>query len=231
MYDANHGASEYTYDTDAYLQGSEAVTKECMFNYPGYRFVGWNDKADGTGDWYYPDRDINNSIIMDSNKVVYAQWEEILPGSLIVSKTISGNAASSTQDFIFTVTLTTENGSPVSGIFEDAIFDINGNYSFTLKAGESKTLTSIPNGTHYVVSESDNDGYTVTVNNTSEATAVGIILEDKAVTAAFNNHKEDNSGEEVPTLSPAKVTITAEKILDGKTPIGSDFIFVLKDNQ
>lgn len=85
-------------------------------------------------------------------------------GGLTVSKTVSGSGASDTEDFTFTVTL---NDASISGTYGDMTFE-NGIATFTLKADESKTAIGLPAGTGYTVSESDNSGYTVTVNNTDK---------------------------------------------------------------
>lgn len=150
-------------------------------------------------------------------------------GNLTVSKTISGNGASSTKAFTFTVTLTDKNGQAVSGTFGDAVFDKNGQHIFTLKAGENKAISSIPAGTKYAVAESDNSGYTVTVNNTADVAATGTIMAGETAVAAFNNYKSGGGGGETSDPSPAKVNLTATKTLDGKAPSGSAFSFVLKD--
>lgn len=150
-------------------------------------------------------------------------------GNLTVSKTISGNGASSTKAFTFTVTLTDKNGQAVSGTFGDAVFDKNGQHIFTLKAGENKAINSIPAGTKYAVAESDNSGYTVTVNNTADVAATGTIMAGETAVAAFNNYKSGGGGGETSDPSPAKVNLTATKTLDGKAPSGSAFSFVLKD--
>lgn len=111
------------------------------------------------------------------------------PGSLTISKTVSGNAASKDKEFTFTVTLM-ENNDTWNGeiIFGDVTFT-NGVATFKLKAGASKTITGIPAGFDYTVTESDNNGYTVTVNGQNTATATGKIMAGKTTEVVFNNHK------------------------------------------
>ena len=70
----------------------------------------------------------------------------------------------------------------------------NGEATFTLKDGESKTATGLPAGTGYTVSESDNSGYTVTVNNTNATAAAGAIGAGETALAAFNNYKSGGGG-------------------------------------
>ncbi len=224
VYDANHDNGEYQYDSTTYVPDATAKTAGNMFDYPGYTFVGWNTKPDGSGLWYYPDLNGYNRLTMDSSKVVYAQWKKIPLGNLEVSKTVSGDGASTTKAFTFTATL---NDASISGTYGDMEFK-NGVATFTLKDGESKTTTGLPAGTGYTVSESDNSGYTVTVNNTDEAVATGAIVAGETVIAAFNNYKSGGGGGGSDP-DPAKVTITAEKTLNGQAPVGSDYSFVLKD--
>lgn len=145
-------------------------------------------------------------------------------GNLKVSKTVSGNDADQTKGFTFTVTLS---DSSVSGAYGDMTFE-NGVAVFTLKDGESKTARSLPAGITYTVEESDNAGYTVTVNGGSQATATGTIVADTTAKAAFNNHKSSGGGN-TPVADPATVIIKAKKTLDGNAAVGSDYSFVLKD--
>ena len=120
----------------------------------------------------------------------YVSFENLQKGSLVVSKTVTGEAGDKTKDFSFSVTLTDENDEPISGTFGKIDFDENGKYFFTLKDGEEMTFTGLPAGTRYEVMESDNSGYTVTVNNTSAAAANGVIVSGEAAVAAFTNHKD-----------------------------------------
>ncbi len=113
-------------------------------------------------------------------------------GSLTVSKTVSGSGADSTKNFTFTVDAMLD-GEALTGTYGDMAFD-NGSAVFTLKAGENKTASNLPAGTEYTVTESDNDGYTVTVNGTSETTAKGKITANNAAIAAFNNYKSGGGG-------------------------------------
>ena len=64
--------------------------------------------------------------------------------------------------FDFTVTLKDGSGLPVSGNFgNDAEFNEEGTAEFTLKHGEIKTISGIPEGFKYTVAESGNTGYKV----------------------------------------------------------------------
>lgn len=131
-------------------------------------------------------------------------------GTLIVKKTVSGDGADYNKAFTFTVELKSPefivipadplhnnpapsaSPQPVVAKYGDVEF-INGKATFTLKHNEKKTMTGIPAGMTYTVTESDNAGYTVTVNGTKETTATGKIESGKTATAAFNNYKAGNN--------------------------------------
>ena len=107
------------------------------------------------------------------------------PGTLVVKKTVSGNVSTSTE-FGFRVELadTTYN----KGGFTD------GAISFTLKAGESKSL-SLPGNAAYTVKELDSSSYTVTATLNGEDQTVtdgalsGTAAAGETITVSFNNYK------------------------------------------
>ncbi len=156
------------------------------------------------------------------------------PGTLVVSKTVSGDGADKTQEFTFKVTLVAPiTGSDIDntsgGIlipdseklpelkvddetqkFGDVEF-VNGVATFRLKHGESKTVSNIPAGYAYTVEEIDSDGYTVTVNGTEATSLAGTIEDGDVVKAAFNNYKaadtaDDTDDEEEVTETKAPAT-------------------------
>ena len=104
-------------------------------------------------------------------------------GSLTVSKAVEGHAAD--KSFDFTVALTGTDGKPVSGTFGTGsaavTFDESGMATFKLKGGESKTISGLPEGVAYKVTEAPAAGYTAT----SEG-AEGTVIADGA-TATFTN--------------------------------------------
>lgn len=103
-------------------------------------------------------------------------------GSLTVSKTISGDTVDTERAFTFTIKL----DRSISGTYGDMRFD-KGVAVITLKHGESSTATRLPAGTHYTVTESDHDGYTVTADGDT-----GVIRDGKTAVAAFTNTKDSN---------------------------------------
>lgn len=104
-------------------------------------------------------------------------------GKLTVSKTVEGHAAD--KSFDFTVALTGTDGKPVSGTFGTGsaavTFDESGMATFKLKGGESKTISGLPEGVSYKVTEAPTAGYTTTPKG-----AEGTVSADGA-TAAFTN--------------------------------------------
>lgn len=165
-------------------------------------------------------------------RVPFSKTEQIdMPiqtGSLIVRKTVSGEGSDAHKSFTFTVTLMQNGDTPNGDIICGDVTFTNGTATFTLKHNESKTIENIPAGFTYLVEESDNGGYAVTVNNTDATTASGIIVAGQSATAAFDNYKP-SGGHIDPDPNPAKVALTATKTLDGIAPKGSSFVFVLKD--
>ena len=153
-------------------------------------------------------------------------------GSLTISKTVSGNAASTTKEFTFTVTLM-ENNDTWNGeiIFGDVTFT-NGVATFKLKAGASKTITGIPAGFDYTVTESDNNGYTVTVNGQNTATATGKIMAGKTTEVVFNNHKSYVYPPNPPIMDEIIVEITGNSdsvVYDGTEHSVKDYTVKISD--
>ena len=142
----------------------------------GYTFTGWSPAVAAT---------------VTANAVYTAQWAPIGGGedpygNLTVSKTVTGKAGDTEQKFTFTVKL----DRAISGTYGDMTFN-NGTAVVTLKHGESSTATKLPSDIHYTVTESDNDGYTVTVNG-----ATGVISDGKTAVAAFVNTKDSDAPEQ-----------------------------------
>ena len=104
-------------------------------------------------------------------------------GSLTVKKTVSGGGASYNKEFTFTVTLTVNN-DPLNGEVGGVTFT-NGVATFTLKHNQEKSITGIPAGYTYTVTENA-DGYTQSITSGS---ATGTIEKGKTATVTFNNYK------------------------------------------
>ena len=94
------------------------------------------------------------------------------------------------RKFSFTVTLTGEKIPAGAVNYGGRVFR-DGKTSFSLGDGESVTLTGIPAGTHYVVTETTPEGFEVTKSGD-----VGTIVKDETAEASFTNTKtvNDKSG-------------------------------------
>lgn len=129
-------------------------------------------------------------------------------GSLTISKTVSGNAASTTKEFTFKVMLL-QNANMLNGeVTYGNVKFTNGVAKFTLKHNESVTITGIPAGLNYAVTESDNNGYTVTVNGENTTLATGTIAAGETSTAAFKNTKNYVYPPNPPIMDEITVEIT-----------------------
>lgn len=96
-------------------------------------------------------------------------------GNLEISKKVTGKGGDANASFTFTVKLTDKNGEPVSGTYSGVTFGADGTAQVTLKGGQSLTLTGIPTGTRYAVTEdkANQDGYTTTATNGSGTITTG----------------------------------------------------------
>ena len=207
-YDANYpGTTEHQYDAQGYVSGADATVADNMFARAGYRFAGWNTKADGSGTAYAK----GAALTMGKSQVLYAQWEKLPLGSLTVSNTVTGNRGDTNKAFTFTVKL---GDTGISGVYGDMTFTA-GVATFQLKHNESKTATGLPAGVSYEVSESEANlsGYVTTSTDAS-----GSIVKDKAAVAAFTNTRSGSSH----TTSTGTGTGTPGSNTPGKAPTTSD---------
>lgn len=142
------------------------------------------------------------------------------PGDLTISKTVGGNQGATDKDFTFDVTLTKDSaaltgtyfytktnadatqitGTVSVGADGKAAFTPNGGTAgaLTLKGGESVTISDLPAGTRFTVTEQDPNtngaAYetSIVVNNGDEQTpedrtASGTIVSEKTQTVAYTN--------------------------------------------
>ncbi|MCD7744963.1 MAG: DUF5979 domain-containing protein [Lachnospiraceae bacterium] len=143
----------------------------------------------------------NNSAI----SVVCTNTREV--GSLEISKTVEGNAASTTQSFKFTIELKDSAGNTVSGEYDivysgssasasrgQTVKFENGVATIYLLHGESALISGILAGLTYTVTEEAVTGYETTVAvGTGSAqttnTTTGTITADTETDVAFTNTK------------------------------------------
>ena len=133
-------------------------------------------------------------------------------GQLSISKTVAGAQATADdrqKEFTFTLTLEDSNGNPLQGTYpytgatvegaegapapQNGVLTLNANGSATvaLSHGQCITITQIPDGATYAVSETPNDGYKVVVEGDTDSNLVaeGEIQTNQTAEVDFTNIK------------------------------------------
>jgi TQXA domain-containing protein len=103
-------------------------------------------------------REISNHALEESNDVAFTNTRT---DTLTVKKTITDNV-SGNKSFTFDLTLKGKDGSPISGTY-GGVTVTDGKATLTLKGGESRTLTGLPEGTTYTVEETNASQFVTTV--------------------------------------------------------------------
>ncbi|MBZ4665145.1 DUF5979 domain-containing protein [Mahella sp.] len=130
-------------------------------------------------------------------------------GSLTISKTVTGQGADLAKKFKFTVTFTdAPDAYPYTG---SSAGTLRSGGSILLADGESITITGLPEGAQYTVTEADytKEGYT-----SSSTGASGIIHADALQTASFTNKRNS-----VP-VKPGTPENPSDNTDDGGAPQG-----------
>lgn len=138
-----------------------------------------------------------------SNVVCQENLRNVARGELTVTKTVTGNRGSWSQDFDFSVTFTLPEGfQDANGLPQISFKESDGTmgtlkfedqsltYTFELHHGQSITFTDLPGGTSYDVDETNSYGHSQSFTGD-----VGAIPAGEAVTAAFVNHRSGGSWE------------------------------------
>ena len=162
------------------------------------------------------------SVAYPTGGVVFHNKTIVHKGSLLVSKTVDGTAATD-QDFTFQIHLSNADGSAYSGVaeghFGDTLTSLKDGDTFAFKAGQS-VLFTLPEGVTYSVTEINiPDGYTVT-----QDTFTGTIQNGVKDEAAFVNTYE---AKPVSVILHAKKTLTGGDLSDEKY----QFTFELLDSE
>lgn len=168
----------------------------------------------------YATEELDKTVAEGENTIT----NKVKPGTLKVSKSVvSDYAPHAQQAFTFTLLLTDAMGQPLTGqyVIEKSgetqhLNATGGNASFTLKGGETATITGLPHGANYAVTEAKAGGFT-----TASTGATGTIAATQTVEAAFTN-TYSAQGAYVPVAS---------KSLSGKELAQGDFVFVLQDEE
>ena len=144
------------------------------------------------------------------------------PGQLVVSKTIeNATTAASTVDFQFRLTLKDSHGSDLIGTYHVVKSDgsettITNEGTVSLKGGETFTVTDLPHGCSYEITELDTSGFELT----SSVGETGDITGGEDSEASFTN-TYSSSGE---------IVLSASKNLIGGTLTEGMFQFELMDD-
>ena len=143
-------------------------------------------------------------------------------GDLIVSNTASagsGMKPATGHEFKYTMELSYADGSAVTGEFGGLTF-VNGKATFSLTDTDSKTLSGLPKGAKYKVTQEADSIYTTTCNDEEKLTAEGT-LGDTQTTVAYKNSYAPKPTD--------PVTITAGVNISGRNFTDDDsFSFVLE---
>lgn len=143
-------------------------------------------------------------------------------GKLKISKTVAGQTDDTTE-FRFTLTLKDAENNPITGTYPldgtddqaktgTLYFDEHGTASFTLKSGETLTLTALPAGATYTLTEASHNGYhletaaenltgTIVNNQIAQVDVVNRRLHDLTVSKRVEGSMGDKTKEFTFTLN------------------------------
>ena len=138
----------------------------------------------------------NAATIAFTNKKTPETGSEF--GNLLISKVVSGNRSSTQRDFTFTLTLRNADGTPYTGVYtrNNGVQGniTNGTATFLLRHGESVSVSGLPVGTTYTVTENAEDySATITDGNGNIISGSGTITVG-ANTVAFDNYRSGGGG-------------------------------------
>lgn len=206
-----------------------------------YKIVITVDKGAGGN---YEVKSQTYTVVSESDEAVPLDkitFSNFTVGSLVVKKTVSGNAASTTKEFTFIVKLipnsdTTNNNIIYGNVTNVTVID--NEISFKLKAGDSKTINGLPDGIRYTVQELDSNGYTVSAKVNDDPVQLennmleGTIAAGRETKVAFNNHKSHVYPPNPPIMDEIIVEITGNSdsvVYDGTEHSVKDYTVKISD--
>lgn len=205
------------------LQDGKSATAEHLPGGTGYTV------AESANDDYKADQAKRTGTIPSDGTAATASFTNTRLYQLTVSKTVSGQAASSTQPFKIKVTLADAAGNPLSGSFSykggtvsdvesatapadgSLTLDGSGSGTVTLSHGQQIVISGIPSGTAYTVEEessTETDALLYDATYNGSATAATGTLSSNSTVAVANAVQEGSlsvtkrvTGEANPTQS------------------------------
>lgn len=228
--DSGNDVWKYTFNVEdndqAYYVYEQMLNNGSTLTTPwmsGYTSAGTDSKLGIEAEPGEIDPDTHSYTI--TNNKEHSAKEEEKTGSLRISKAVTGTMPNEDQTFAFTVTLSSDTKSvkdKLSGLkmFGDVAFN-DGVARVSLKNGESKEITDIPEGTKYTVTEADQDNYKLDTDKTTGDS--GTISSTEKKEASFTNES---------TYTPPKETgtgaFTVRKTVDGSgAPDDAEYNFVV----
>ncbi|WP_084165547.1 S-layer homology domain-containing protein [Paenibacillus massiliensis] len=199
LFDSNGGDTEASPATVTVTAGEAMTELPTPPTRQGYSFLGWNTQADGTGsEW-------NSGIPVNTNLVVYAQWQAEQPE--VTTGTITGIVSDGTQ-LVEGASVSVSVGSSVYGVTDSV-------YSTTTNVNGSYTLVNIPAGTEYAVTAQKNgyitnqiSGVNVAANQTTSN--ANIILTPIVTAPSYFNVVFDKNGGTTEAMPGAIAVLSGE---------------------
>lgn len=169
-----------------------------------------------------------NNATLTVDGVDYEASATIYPesGSLTIGKTVKNSTSvSASKAFSFTVTLASRSGASLSGSYTVAYSDgtsgtVKNGGTISLKGGQSATISGLPAGATWTVSESSASGYAASASSLSGTIAAGAMS-----TASFTN-TYSASGSWTPSASKTLKTSAGTAVSMTKGQFG----FQVKDS-
>jgi pilin isopeptide linkage protein/uncharacterized repeat protein (TIGR01451 family) len=155
---------------------------------------------------------IDGQTGQSANAIIVRDFSEGTVGNLSISKSVDGEGADLTKQFVFTVTLTGTTGT--YNYIGDGVPSgtITSGDTIALAHGQSITIVGVPKGTPFIVTETDYSGVGYTPHNTG---ATGTIIVDETQEASFTNTYS----------TEGLLTLTAKKTISGRLLVMGEFGF------
>ena len=178
---------------------------EFSFTRPGYQFTGWNTMPDGSGTDYAVGTEFNDQNPLTNSLVLYAQWEEIVPG--VDAEKAAALQDDGTIDYTITITYDNADGASQDGMKHIRITDAK------LPASAGDVTIQVVDGTNEV------SGNPALNNGVLTFTLSQPLSENGTITVSYSFNYLDNSDaiEDSKVTNTATVTVWNENEDNGKT--------------